>query len=134
MPERYAKKKDWDEKDAIRALEVEKAHKMEKTSTLIIKFPDPELNVEIVKSYSTLIDKVHFQQPSQPRYCFVHLKPDADIDQCCKEISAVPFGNSTVAVEKKHSRDDDQKDVSYYFVFARGFCYSENSLLSVGTR
>lgn len=61
--------KEWSPEDAIKALALEKEVSVaQKTPMLILKFPDPELNKDIIKAFSPLIENVHFQQPSTPRY------------------------------------------------------------------
>lgn len=64
---------EWNRDDAIKAINLEQelsSKKYGENTTLVLKFPDPELNKEIVKSFSSSIDMVHFQQPSTPRYLF----------------------------------------------------------------
>lgn len=59
--------KPWNRQDAERALKVElEAHKKQ-VKTLIIRFPDPELTRDLIRSYHSAIEKVHFQVPSGPR-------------------------------------------------------------------
>lgn len=68
-------KKDWTVEDAERALNTEKEfNKRFKNHSLIIKFPDIELNKEIVSNFHNAIENVHFQQPSTARFCFVTLQ------------------------------------------------------------
>lgn len=67
--------KKWDLKQAEEALNIEKEYnKRYKIHSVIIKFPDPELNKEMVTKFHQAIEKVHFQQPSTPRICHVTLK------------------------------------------------------------
>lgn len=40
------------------------------------------------------------------RYCFVQLKPDADIEQVKKEISQIEFGTGYISVENKITRHE----------------------------
>lgn len=40
------------------------------------------------------------------RYCFVQLKPDADIEQVKKEISQIEFGTGKISVENKITRHE----------------------------
>lgn len=68
-------KKDWTPQEAEMALAVEKeCNKRCKNQSLLIKFPDLELNKEIVAKFHPAIENVHFQQPSAPRFCFVTLQ------------------------------------------------------------
>lgn len=41
---------------------------------MIIKFPDEDLNKDMVFKFHEAIENVHFQQPSNARFCFVTLK------------------------------------------------------------
>lgn len=68
-------KKDWTLEEAEMALSIEKEYnKRYKNHSLIIKFPDQELNRDIVSKFHPSIENVHFQQPSTPRFCFVTLQ------------------------------------------------------------
>lgn len=68
MSSRMNHKKEWIREDAIKALELEhEFNKLQKLPMLILKFPDPDVNKEIVKGYSSSIENVHFQQPSTAR-------------------------------------------------------------------
>lgn len=68
-------KKDWTFTEAEQALNCEKEYnKRHKNQSLIIKFPDLELNKEIVSKFHNSIENVHFQQPSTARFCFVTLE------------------------------------------------------------
>lgn len=40
------------------------------------------------------------------RYCFVQLKPDADIEQVKKDISQIEFGTGKISVENKITRHE----------------------------
>lgn len=82
-------KRDWTMDEADKAITVEKQfNKCFKNQSLIIKFPDPDLNKDIVSSFHSLIDNVHFQQPSTARFCFVTLKVIyilyLSVSKCCK--------------------------------------------------
>lgn len=75
LSQNIPQRKDWSVMDAKRALTVEKEYnKRHRSQSLIIKFPDLELNRDIVSKFHSEIDSVHFQQPSTPRFCFVTLK------------------------------------------------------------
>lgn len=59
----------WNRDDAEKALKVEVETTLNlKNESLIIRFPDPELSRDIVKTYHPGIQNVHFQVPSGPRY------------------------------------------------------------------
>lgn len=75
LSQNIPQRKDWSVEDARRAIEMEKEfNKRNRSASLIIKFPDTELNRDIVAKFHPSIDTVHFQQPSTPRFCFVTLK------------------------------------------------------------
>ncbi|XP_062544365.1 uncharacterized protein LOC134211489 [Armigeres subalbatus] len=93
----------WNRSDAARALLVEaKAIELLKSpNVLVLRFPDPELNKEIVQGYSACIENVVFHRPSTPRYCLVHLKPEADVDRVIQQLSRISFGAGKISVERK---------------------------------
>lgn len=121
--------KEWNPLDAIKALELEREITlMQHKPMLIVKFPDPELNKEIIKSFSTHIQNVHFQQPSTARYfsfpininililkmrishlkyryCFVQLKSGSDLEKVKAELSEVSFGTGKLTVELKSGQN-----------------------------
>lgn len=80
----------WSIEDAEKALATEKEYNRKfKNQSIIIKFPDPEINKEIVTNFNPAIENVHFQHPSTPRYCFVTLKvsfPEAVDDYVYDEL------------------------------------------------
>ncbi|XP_060525874.1 uncharacterized protein LOC132701737 [Cylas formicarius] len=101
-------RKEWAVEDARRALEVEKEfNKRQKSQSLIIKFPDIEVNREIVRKFNPKIDTVHFQQPSTPRFCFVSLSEGANADDVIKELNQTPFGSGYLIAEHKKDREDE---------------------------
>lgn len=102
-------KKEWTMQEAEMALAVEKeCNKRSKNQSLLIKFPDLELNKEIVAKYHSAIENVHFQQPSAPRFCFVTLKESADPDMVIKELNKQKFGEGYITAEYKKDREEDQ--------------------------
>ncbi|XP_055625269.1 uncharacterized protein LOC129767968 [Toxorhynchites rutilus septentrionalis] len=96
-------KMNWNRSDAAKALlfETKAIELLKSPHVLVLRFPDPELNKEIVQSYSTSIETVIFHRPSTPRYCLVHLKPDADVDSVIQQLSKISFGSGKIAVERK---------------------------------
>lgn len=72
--------------------------KVDETS-LLIKFPDPHINKELVKGFSEDISAVHFHQNIAPRYCYVFLKNTADVSETIKKISQIPFGCGNLSAE-----------------------------------
>lgn len=101
--------KKWDLKQAEEALNIEKEYnKRYKIHSVIIKFPDPELNKEMVTKFHQAIEKVHFQQPSTPRICHVTLKESADANTVINAINGKQFGNGSLMAEYKRDREDNQ--------------------------
>ncbi|XP_058838330.1 uncharacterized protein LOC131694008 [Topomyia yanbarensis] len=98
-----ARKMNWNRNDAVKALMVEaRAIELLKSPhVLVLRFPDPELSKEIVQGYSASIENVIFHRPSTPRYCMVHLKPDADVERVILQLSKISFGAGKIVVERK---------------------------------
>ncbi|XP_055701450.1 neurofilament heavy polypeptide [Phlebotomus papatasi] len=101
MASRYPRKA-WNREDAEKALAVENEENPVCTRNLLIKFPDPRITRELVQGFSPAIESVHFQQPVAPRYCFVKLSPEADVQQTIRELSKVKFGEGNISVEVKN--------------------------------
>ena len=98
----------WNREDAERALKIENEYnKTVKAQSLIIKFPDPDLNKDIVREFHPGIQNIHFQSPSGPRYCFIQMAESIDIDEAIKELEKIPFGVGHLKVERKSLRDED---------------------------
>ncbi|XP_049543843.1 protein painting of fourth [Anopheles darlingi] len=104
--------KNWRFEDARKAIlvEMDAYRQIVKPFSLLLRFPDPELNKEIVQGFSSCIENVTFHRPATPRYCVVHLKPEADVDSVIKQITNIPFGAGTISVERK-TRNCDLKPV-----------------------
>lgn len=114
--------KEWNAEHATMALAMEKECGANIKPSLILKFPDPDLSHDMVYGFSSLIDHVHFQQPSTPRYilfspdkmvisecvcvcsryCSIKLKDGADVDKVKEELSQIDFGNGKIKVEYKN--------------------------------
>ncbi|CAG9813955.1 unnamed protein product [Phaedon cochleariae] len=108
LSQNIPQRKDWSVEDAKRALEVEKdCNKRNKRQSLIIKFPDLELNRHIVADFHKSIDSVHFQQPSTPRFCFVTLQDSADPETVIQHLNRIPFGQGYLTAEFKKDREDE---------------------------
>jgi hypothetical protein len=102
-------KKDWTLEEAEMALSVEKEYnKRYKNHSLIIKFPDLELNRDIVSKFHPSIENVHFQQPSTPRFCFVTLQETADAEAVINSLNKIKFGGGYLTAEYKKDREEDQ--------------------------
>lgn len=101
-------RKEWTTEDAERALAVEREYnKLHKNPSLIIKFPDLELNRDIVSSFSPLIESVHFQQPSTPRFCFVTLSDSSRIKEVIETLNKTKFGLGYLCAEPKNTKDEE---------------------------
>ncbi|XP_004526292.1 uncharacterized protein LOC101460376 [Ceratitis capitata] len=94
-------KKKWNKEDALRALKIEEELCKRNTTApyLVIRFPDPPLDCDIVKGFSEQIEAVHFQKNSSPRYCFVRLAENASAEKVIQEISKIPFGMGYLSAE-----------------------------------
>ncbi|XP_067629325.1 uncharacterized protein Pof isoform X2 [Eurosta solidaginis] len=101
-------KRKWSREDAIRAIQFEEdiCKQNPNGPCLIIHFPDPPLNPEIVKGFSKEIDMVHFENNSCPRYCFVRLKSNANTTKIMNNISKIRFGAGYLSAE---IREDTSK-------------------------
>lgn len=69
------------------------------------------------------------------RYCFVQLKPDADIEQVKKEISQIEFGTGKISVENKITRHEvsevRNKKITIFWAFAHyvfSYCRSADNI------
>ncbi|XP_053665072.1 uncharacterized protein LOC128714222 [Anopheles marshallii] len=104
--------KNWRFEDARKAIlvEMEAVGQLRKPHVLLLRFPDPHLSKEVVQGFSASIENVIFHRPATPRYCVVHLKPEADVDSVMKHIARIPFGAGKIMVERK-TRNADQKPV-----------------------
>ncbi|KAL7305789.1 hypothetical protein TKK_0002038 [Trichogramma kaykai] len=98
----------WNREDAERAIKIEMEYaRVVRSQSLIIKFPDPDLNKDIVRDFHPGIQNIHFQSPSGPRYCFIQMKQDFDLDKAIEELEKIPFGTGHLKVERKSIRDED---------------------------
>ncbi|KAL0117710.1 hypothetical protein PUN28_008842 [Cardiocondyla obscurior] len=105
--------KPWNREDAERALMTENEYNMKNkvnAQSLIIKFPDPDLNKDIVKLFHPGIRNIHFQNPSGPRYCFIQMAKSVNIDGAIKELEKIKFGTGYLKVEKKAVRNEDVRN------------------------
>ncbi|XP_039308714.1 uncharacterized protein LOC105196498 isoform X4 [Solenopsis invicta] len=105
--------KPWNREDAERALMTENEYNMKNkvnAQSLIIKFPDPDLNKDIVRLFHSGIRNIHFQNPSGPRYCFIQMAKSVNIDDAIKELEKIKFGTGYLKVEKKAVRNEDVRN------------------------
>lgn len=110
----------WNREDAERALKAENEYKIVQAQSLIIKFPDPDLNKDIVKLFHPGIQTVHFQSPSRPRYCFIQMADDVNIDEAIKDLEKIKFGVGYLKVERKPLQDEDNpmpEDINPYVLY-----------------
>ncbi|XP_012229712.1 histone-lysine N-methyltransferase SETD1B-like isoform X2 [Linepithema humile] len=97
----------WNREDAEKALKTENEYRTIEAQSLIIKFPDPDLNKDIVRSFHPGIQNVRFQSPSGPRYCFIQMAKNVNIDEAIKDLEKIQFGIGCLKVERKSLRDED---------------------------
>ncbi|XP_011862812.1 PREDICTED: histone-lysine N-methyltransferase SETD1B-like [Vollenhovia emeryi] len=113
--------KPWNREDAERALKIESEYNMKNkvnAQSLIIKFPDTDLNKDIVTKFHSDILNIHFQNPCGPRYCFIQMAEDVNIDEAIKELEKIKFGLGHLKVEKKSLRDEDNpEEIDPYTLF-----------------
>lgn len=106
MSTRYCQAKEFNLEDAQKAIDLEREYKRKHDrENLLLKFPDPDLDQRIVKSFSSAIENVHFQQPAQPRFCYVTLRRGTNVEEVVKSIEEIPFGCGKVSV-KRHNYDE----------------------------
>lgn len=110
--------KPWNKEDAEKALRVENEYTTVKSRELKIEFPDPDINPDIVKLFHPNIQSIHFQNPSKPRYCFIKMAKNVDIDDAIKELEKVQFGGGNLKVKRK-SKDDNSmpEDINPYILY-----------------
>ncbi|XP_018404419.1 PREDICTED: glutamic acid-rich protein-like isoform X2 [Cyphomyrmex costatus] len=113
--------KPWNREDAERALKIESEYNMKNkvnAQSLIIKFPDTDLDKDIVSKFHSDILNIHFQNPCGPRYCFIQMAEDVNIDEAIKELEKIKFGLGYLKVEKKMLRDEDNpEEIDPYTLF-----------------
>ncbi|XP_018343346.1 PREDICTED: protein PFC0760c-like isoform X2 [Trachymyrmex septentrionalis] len=113
--------KPWNREDAERALRIESEYNMKNkvnAQSLIIKFPDTDLNKDIVSKFHSDILNIYFQNPCGPRYCFIQMAEDVNIDEAIKELEKIKFGLGYLKVEKKILRDEDNpEEIDPYTLF-----------------
>ncbi|KYQ59288.1 Protein painting of fourth, partial [Trachymyrmex zeteki] len=113
--------KPWNREDAERALKIESEYNMKNkvnAQSLIIKFPDTDLDKNIVSKFHSDILNIHFQNPCGSRYCFIQMAEDVNIDEAIKELEKIKFGLGYLKVEKKILRDEDNpEEIDPYTLF-----------------
>lgn len=98
----------WTEEEARLAFNMEKeCNKNAKHQSLKIKFPDRELNRDIIAAFHPSIDNVYFQQPSNPRFCFVTLQEGTDADAVIDALNKTKFGEGYLQTEYKKDKEDE---------------------------
>ncbi|XP_045470124.1 uncharacterized protein LOC123677569 isoform X2 [Harmonia axyridis] len=102
-------KRAWTDEEAQMAIVVEREYnKLFKNHSLKIKFPDQELNRDIVSKFHSSIETVYFQQPSNPRFCFVTLADGAEPNNVIEELNKIKFGLGYLSAEYKKDREEEQ--------------------------
>ncbi|XP_044751897.1 uncharacterized protein LOC123311859 [Coccinella septempunctata] len=102
-------KRAWTDEEAQMAINVERDYnKLFKNHSLKIKFPDQELNRDIVSKFHPSIETVYFQQPSNPRFCFVTLTEGANPTKVIEQLNKIEFGQGYLSAEYKKDREDEQ--------------------------
>ncbi|KAI5707008.1 hypothetical protein M8J75_013401 [Diaphorina citri] len=82
----------WNLKDAERALTFETEYNESKGKTQIkIEFPDTEVDRDNVRCLHPNINNVYFKSPPMPRYCYVQLRPDADVNKVLSDLNSKPL-------------------------------------------
>lgn len=123
---RSKKTTQWTREIALKAIDLEEQYyALQQFSTnieLLIKFPDPEINEDVVKSFSNKIDEVLFSTPMCPRECIVKLKDNANIEKAIKEISKVRFGGGRLNARRKLTneqkiRENNVEEVDPFTIF-----------------
>ncbi|XP_039283053.1 uncharacterized protein LOC120351110 [Nilaparvata lugens] len=100
--------RNWNREDAEKALAVELEYqKTQADKSLILSFPDPDLSRDIVLKYNVAIESVYFQSPSSPRFCFIQLKDDSNVDEVISELNKIKFGNGHVVAERKVIKNEE---------------------------
>ncbi|GAB0090336.1 hypothetical protein DMENIID0001_050590 [Sergentomyia squamirostris] len=111
--EKFPARKEWNREDVEKALFAEKEmNSLASSRLVIIRFPDPPITRELIHGYSPAIESVHFQQLLLPRYCFVKLHEDANVDETIKEISKIPFGSGTLTAELRNNDLKNRREKS----------------------
>ncbi|XP_017108170.2 protein painting of fourth isoform X3 [Drosophila bipectinata] len=77
---------------------------------LLIRFPDPEISIQMLSGISKDIRDVVLPNTVAPRFCLVHLKPGADVEGTIAEINKVRFGSGFLHAEHKPFSDDEQAE------------------------
>lgn len=92
------------------ALERELTTNTPLTPTILIRFPDPKISVASVTEFSSTIRDVVFPANIAQRYCLVHLKVGANVEQTIREIKHVRFGHGHLHAEVKTFTDEEQAE------------------------
>ncbi|KAH8269505.1 hypothetical protein KR018_004370, partial [Drosophila ironensis] len=80
------------------------------TVVLLIRFPDPEISAPMLTGLSKDIRDVVLPSSVAPRYCLVHLKPEADVEATIAHINATRFGSGYLQAEHKPFSDEEQAE------------------------
>ncbi|XP_050421841.1 uncharacterized protein LOC126834152 [Adelges cooleyi] len=101
--------KPWNREDAEKAIAAEMELRTPKNNKqIMIRFPDHEITRQIVQSFHSDIKSVHFHTPCNPRYCYVQVQPNANIDNVAKELNETIFQHEKLRVEVKESQFEEK--------------------------
>ncbi|XP_050540997.1 uncharacterized protein LOC126905393 isoform X2 [Daktulosphaira vitifoliae] len=101
--------KPWNREDAEKAIAAEMELRTPKNNQqIMIRFPDHEITRQIVQNFHSDIKSVHFHTPCNPRYCYVQVQPNADIESVAKELNETIFQHEKLRVEIKESQFEEK--------------------------
>ncbi|KAL1491337.1 hypothetical protein ABEB36_011946 [Hypothenemus hampei] len=101
-------RKSWTKEEAERAFQIEKEYnKGGNNQSLVITFPDKELNKEIVTGFHPKIQNVHFHKNFGPRFCFVTLSDPECMNKVIQELNETKFGEGYLIAEPKFQKEEN---------------------------
>ncbi|VVC40987.1 RNA recognition motif domain [Cinara cedri] len=99
-----AQKPLWNYEDAVKAIAAEiELRTPKKNKQIMIRFPDHEITKQIVQNFHSDIKSVHFHTSYNPRYCYVQVQPNANIENVAHELNETIFQHEKLCVEIKES-------------------------------
>ncbi|VVC43556.1 Hypothetical protein CINCED_3A010011 [Cinara cedri] len=101
--------KPWNREDAVKAIAAEMELRTPKNNQqIMIRFPDHEITRQIVQNFHSDIKSVHFHTPCNPRYCYVQVQPNANIESVAHELNETVFQHEKLRVEIKESQFEEK--------------------------
>lgn len=101
--------KPWNREDAVKAIAAEMELRTPKNNQqIMIRFPDHEITRQIVQNFHTDIKSVHFHTPCNPRYCYVQVQPNANIENVANALNETVFQHEKLRVEIKESQFEEK--------------------------